>query len=255
MIRTDSFRALRLSLIITLAALSGVTEAANDDDSLAGDSTEAYPHISGEANVSGQHATGNTESTSLDLGAAMQIEYAVWRHSVELSAYQAEEDGNEIADRHRLAGQSDYRFSQRSYLFGRGSLERQRFGAFDRRASVSFGVGRRFVDTARVNLDLGIGAGRRYTDPVGSDRTEYETIGRASGELAWRYSDHGKLTQSLEVESGDTNTFTRSTTALKSRLVGALAWRISHTVEHNSKVPPGVEETDTFTSVGLSYSF
>lgn len=206
-------------------------------------------------NVGGRRVTGNTESTALDLSTRTQIEYVTWRHSLELSVYQAEEDGNVIVDRYRVAGRSDYKFSERTCLFVRGSFDRQRFGAFDRRLSTSVGVGRCFIEMEGVTLDLGVGVGRLATEPAKSDRIERESIVRTQGDFAWQFSASGNLIQSLEVESGESNTFTRSVTALKSRLVGALAWRISHTVEHNSDVPAGVENTDTLTSVGLSYSF
>ncbi len=117
------------------------------------------------------------------------------------------------------------------------------------------GLGRRVVQTPSTEFDLEAGLGRRVQHPAGSDRVQWDTIVRLRGLLDWSFSDNGAFSQELQVESGDLNTYAESVTSVKSKLVGALSLRLSYTVQHNTDVPVGTENTDKMTSVALEYAF
>jgi putative salt-induced outer membrane protein len=68
-------------------------------------------------------------------------------------------------------------------------------------------------------------------------------------------SETATFTQDLAVESGSTNTYMESKTALSARLVRNLALVASYTIKSNSEVPVGTEKTDTFTALSLEYAF
>jgi putative salt-induced outer membrane protein len=57
------------------------------------------------------------------------------------------------------------------------------------------------------------------------------------------------------VESGESNTYMESVTALAAKLVGSWSMKFSYTVKHNSEVTAGLENTDTYTAVGIEYGF
>lgn len=245
------------TVLAALMALLPATVAAQQQEAMSGESAGApqHPVISGNVSIGSIATSGNTESKSTTGDIEAAFEYEVWRHTLTLSVHRASEEGAETADRAAGSVQSDYKFSARSYLFAIGRYMRDEFGAFERRASVAAGVGRRFIDTDDVALDLEVGAGRRSQEPAGSNETETETIGRFRGDLEWRFTADSTFSQQLQVESGDSHTYSESVTAVSSRLVSDFSLRVAHTVQHNSDVPAGTETTDTITSISLQYAF
>ncbi|MDZ7829324.1 MAG: DUF481 domain-containing protein [Halofilum sp. (in: g-proteobacteria)] len=240
--------------LITFNVQAAEGDAAGAADSGAPVESE-LPEVSGTLGVGALSASGNTESRSVNVDVAAQVAYEVWRHKLQVSGYQASEDGTDTAERFKGSVQSDYRFSERSYLFANGSYESDKFGAFDRQASVSAGLGRRVLETPSLSLDLEAGAGHRVSEPDGTNDRDGEGIARLNGELAWDFSESGRFTQELEVISGSSNTATESISAVRSKLTGDLSWRLSHTIVHNSDVPSGTEKTDTFTALAVEYAF
>lgn len=246
--------------ILLLASLFAVSAHAAEDDGAVSDTAgepddATLPEVSGTLGAGVLSASGNTESQSVNIDAAAEIAYEIWRHKARFSGYQASEDGEDTAERFKGSVQSDYRFTERSYLFANASYESDKFGAFDRQASVSGGLGRRVLETESLELDLEAGLGYRESEPDGGNEREGESIGRLNGELAWQFAETGEFTQTLEVVSGSSNTSTESVSAVRSRLVADLSWRLSHTIIHNSDVPAGTEKTDTFTAIAIEYAF
>ena len=246
--------AIRLAVAMSVLAAAAAAHAA-DAPSAVEEGGSAEPEVSGTIALGVINASGNTESTSTNLDVDAEAIYARWSHNALFNAYAASEEGDTNAERYGAQLKSKYRFSERAYVFGLGRYESNRFGAYDRSRSLAFGLGRRFVDHDRFTLDLEVGAGRRELEPRESDETETETTGVLRGDAAWAFSKHGELSQTLEIEGGDVNTFSRSVSSLTSKLTEDLAWRLSYTVEHNSEVPADVEQTDTFTTVSLQYGF
>lgn len=214
-----------------------------------------YPQWSGSVGLGLFSASGNTESTSVNLDIEAGLEYERWRHALAVTAYAASEDGEDTAERYSGRLQSNYQLTERTYLFAAGRYETDRFGAFDRRASLTAGVGRRLVATDALELDAEAGAGYRVSEPDGTNERNGESVVSLRGDLAWRLSATSAFTQELEVISGSDNTATRSVTGLESDLTGDLALKVTYTVEHNSDVPADTENTDTFTAITLAYAF
>ncbi len=234
-------------------ALAATVSAAEPDEAAA--RAASNPALTGSVSLGAVATSGSTESEATNGAVDAVLEYAVWRHTLGLRAYRVSEDGETTAERYSGSWQSDYKFSQRSYSFANANYTRDRFGAFERSGSVSLGVGRRFIETDAVEFDAEVGAGRRYQQAQGSDDFNGEAIGRFQSDFLWRFSDTAQFTQSVAVESGDTNTTTESVTAIKSQLTGALAFRLSHTIEHSSDVPPGEASTDRITAASVEYAF
>ena len=248
----------RSALVVGLLLCPTTRTAIAADTELSGispDTDANGPEVSGTIAVGVINASGNTESTSTNLDLALDIVDERWRHNLLFNAYVASEQGETNAERYGTQLQSEYRITERTYVFGLGRYETNRFGLYDRRTSLSFGLGRRVVDREQLTLDLEAGVGHRESEPTGSAETETETTNVLRSDLTWAFSEHGELSSVLEVESGELNTASRSVTSLKSKLTEDLAWRLSYTVEHNSEVPAGIEQTDTLTTVSLQYGF
>lgn len=248
---------LAIPLLFAMSLVHAAEDAGADDaaEPVAEADAERYPEVSGNVSVGALATSGNTESESVNADAQVQLDYAVWRQSARATAYTASEGGATTGERYTASLQSDYKFSERSYLFANVRYMRDRFGAFERRTVASAGLGRRFVDTETVELDLEAGVGRREQEPADSGEETEETITRGYAGLRWAFSGNGRFSQTLEVESGDSNTYGESVSAVRSQLVGTLALRLSYTVQHNSDVPAETERTDTITAVSLEYDF
>lgn len=240
-------------MIVCLALIAHAATA--EESSETDDAEQPPPAISGTLGAGALVTSGNTERESLNINVDAEIAYELWRHKARFAGYQASEEGDTTAERYSNSVQSDYRFSERSYLFANVGYDSDQFGSYDRRVSVSVGLGRRFVDTDDVTLELEGGLGRRISEPDGGNRRERESIGRFHGELEWRLTETTRFTQELEIESGDSNTASESVSAIRSRLIGDLSWRLSHRMVHNSEVPADTEKTDTFTALVLEYAF
>lgn len=251
-----------LSLPLLLLPGTVVADEADDAGSVDDERTDAerveqpgYPQVSGNVGFGFTSASGNTESASTRLRASTKVEYVRWRHRFDVSGFRTEEGGETTADRRSGSAQSDLKISERSYLFANVNGERDRFGAFERRYSASLGVGRRLLDTTTMDLDLEVGAGRRYERAQDADETASETIGRFHGLYEWQFADNSSFLQDVAVEAGSDNTYTESETAVRSRLTDDLSWTLSYVVQHNSTVPQDRENTDSFTSLTLDYGF
>ena len=48
---------------------------------------------------------------------------------------------------------------------------------------------------------------------------------------------------------------TESVSAVAAKLVGTWSLKFSYTIKNNSDVTPGLENTDSFTAVGVEYTF
>jgi len=245
----------RILVGAALCALSLPLLAAEETPDAAATGADELPEVSGTLGAGALVASGNTESQSANIDLDATVAYEIWRHRFKLTGYQASEEGEDTAERYTASAQSDYRITSRSYLFVHADYLTDRFGAFDRRTSLTGGFGRRVLETATQALDLEAGAGRRVSEPDGTNDRNYENVVRLNGEFAWSFAESSGFTQSLEVEAGEDNTESESVTAIRSRLVQDLSWRLSHTVTHNSDVPAGTDRTDTFTAVAVEYAF
>lgn len=198
--------------------------------------------------------SGNTESSSLNAGFSAAYAKGKWLHSLEAAAINATEDEQTTAEAYALGWKSEYNLTDADYLFGRLNWRKDRFSGYDQQLSESLGYGRRLIDTGIHVLNAEIGVGARQSD-VADGTTENDAIMRAGLDYLWQFSETAQFTQVLAVESGSTNTYFESISALTARLVGDLALVASYTIKNNSDVPVGSEKTDTFTALSLEYSF
>ena len=198
--------------------------------------------------------TGNTEATNLNVRLLLGYEIKDWRHTINLVGHRASDAGGTTAERYVLTGKTDYKLSEVDYLFVTGQFERDRFAGIDRRTSEAVGYGRELLSSEvhKVTVEAGLGARQiEYTD----GRNENDAILRLGGGWLWTISETSEFSQRLIVETGDNNTYSESTTALKTNLIGSIYSSLSFTVKHNTTVPAGLESTDTYTALQLEYRF
>lgn len=210
----------------------------------------------GSATLGYLATSGNTDSTNANAALGIELQREVWGHNFDVAAVTASNDEVRTAEAYRADYKARRTFgeNERSYLFGTAGWRQDRFSAYDREVSQAVGYGRRLIDNAMHALNAEIGAGSRLAE-LRDGPEERDGIARGALDYTWTLSETSSFEQDLIVESGSTNTAIESVSALKARIVGALAVVLSYRVKRNSDVPVGVAARDTFTSISLEYGF
>ena len=198
--------------------------------------------------------TGNTETETIKAKGTVTKEVEKWRHTAEASGLKSEENEITTAEKYALGWQSDYKFSKHNYFLGSIDYEDDRFSGYDYRLTETVGYGHRTIDEKNLTLDLEIGPGARQSK-LDDGSSEDEFIIRGKGKLLWTISPSSKFSEVLKVDFGEDATVTISTSELTTKINTSLAMKVGYVYKHTSDVPPGVDKTDTETSITLVYSF
>lgn len=198
--------------------------------------------------------SGNTENTSYNGAAEVSYTRDKWTHSANASAIGAAESDTTTAEAYQAGWKSEYAFREHDFLFGLIDWRKDRFSGFDQQLSGTLGYGRRLIDTEKHMLSVEAGLGYRTSD-LADGTSDNSAIARGGLDYTWAFSETSEFGQALVVEAGPDNTFYESVSALRAKLLGDLALVLSFTVRHNSDVPVGNENTDTFTAISLEYAF
>lgn len=208
----------------------------------------------GEGEFGYVDTSGNTDTTNLKARLGLVNERDMWRHSAMLEALNTSDNEVTTAERYAASWQTDYKFAEFEYLFGRLQYETDKFSGYDYRTSEIFGYGRRVLHRDDMTLDLEAGPGARQSK-LETGESENEVILRLAGKYAWQITEQSRFTQDLSFDIGEDATISKSVTAVQASIVGNLSMKLSYSVENVSEVPPGVKKTDTETAATLVYSF
>jgi putative salt-induced outer membrane protein len=209
---------------------------------------------SGHADLGYSATGGNTDSQSLNAEFGLAYTEGSWQHKAQLEALRSSQDGDAEAERYQFGAKTEYSLNSLSYLFGSLDYEHDAFGGIRARTTAATGYGRRLLNTDQHKLSIEAGPGLRQLRRQDGER-EREAIARAALDYLWQLSPTSVLSQALLLETGQADTYTESVSALKLKIAGNLAAKLSYTVKHHSDVPVGLEKTDTYTLVALSYEF
>lgn len=253
----------RKILVVIAASLAAVQPAAADSiwgefDTIDPDAVpladEPDDVFAGRLQLGYLAASGNSETVNSNGNLVLGWELIDWRHSVAAAAIYAEDENETTAENYRFGYKADRKLDERNYVFGTASWEQDEFSGYESRLTEAVGYGRRILDTGTHTLELEIGVGARQTELITGEERD-ETIGRLAGDYLWKFGEYSQFSQIIVVESGEENTYTESVSSLTAQLVGELDLVLSYTIKRNSEVPLGLENTDTYTSVNVQYTF
>ena len=209
---------------------------------------------SGKVSLGFLSTSGNTDNTSLNSNAEVSYSHGDWVHTASAFAINASESNDTTAEAYGAGWKSERNLSEANFLFGQLDWRKDRFSGIPEQFSQTVGYGRRIFDTGTHLLNAEIGAGARQSeDTLGN--TESEFVIRSGGHYQWTFTETANFTIDLLVEHGESNTYLQSDFALRALLFGDLKMVASYTIKDNSDVPPGTEDTDTFTALSLEYAF
>jgi putative salt-induced outer membrane protein len=199
--------------------------------------------------------SGNSDTFSLNLALEFMYESETWRHRFGAGALKSENNGDTTADRYDLGAQSDYKFNEKSYLFGALRYDNDDFSAYEDQATAAFGYGRKVIDTEKHKLMLEAGVGYRTATVAATGEDEDGVIFRGLVDWIWQLTPSTSLGERFLIEAGSDNTFIQNDLGLTVAINSKFALNLAYQVRNNSDVPPGVDKTDTLTSANLVYSF
>lgn len=221
--------------------------------------------------------TGDTKSGDLKAGLDFDYEQGQWRSSLNFDVLVRkteteveQEDGStkdefETTDQKwTIVSQTNYTIEPngKNYIYGNASYEDNRFSSFDNQSSISLGWGRRWFETEKATLDADIGPGYKRdvlkeADDNG-EKTNDSLIVQAQALYKRKINEHVEFKQLLVAKyapkDGENSTY-KAESSITTKLIETLQLKFSFTLDHNTDVEEGKENTNTQTAVTLVYSF
>ena len=210
---------------------------------------------SGKGELGGVVARGNTETETINAKIDMTQELERWKHQAGFSMLRTVNDNVTSANRWELRGESDYKLTDRSYVFGALRYEDDEFTDYKYQATASLGYGYKFIDTDRTKLDGKIGAGYRFSELRLTGENANDAIARGQVHFSHQLTGTTAIVDKFLVEAGSDNTFLQNILSLEVKMTDALALGVSYEVRHNTDVLPGTEKTDQIFTANLVFGF
>jgi len=199
--------------------------------------------------------SGNTDTSSLNLALEFIYEKDKWRHTLGGTMLKSSKDGDTDADRWTARGQTDYKFSEKSYVFGSVRHDADKFAGYNPVTSFAAGYGRQLVDTEKQFLLGEIGAGYRLQKVADTGEKEDGAILRGRVDYRWTISESTQFGNLFLVEYGSDNTFFQNDTSLTVAINKAFGVKLGYQYRHNTKPPAGSDDTDQQFTTNLVYNF
>jgi len=210
---------------------------------------------SGKGELGFVSSSGNSDNRSLKLATEFIYESEKWRHRLSAGALNAESNNKKTANRYDFGAQSDYKLSEKSYVFGAVRYEKDDFSAYEDQTTAAAGYGRTVVDNEKHLLKLEAGLGYREANVAATGEKETGVVARGLLDWSWQLTPSTALGERFLVESGSDNTYMQNDLGLTVAINSRLAVNLGYQVRNNTDVSPGVDKTDTLTSANLVYHF
>ena len=213
-------------------------------------------------------ARGNARSENLNAKLAMAFEDDRWKHGYALSVLRAKgevvgdfdgdgtpEEAFELnANRYEFGASSALKVSERSYWVAALRYENDDFAPFEHQTTFSLGYGHSFIKDEDTTLTAEIGPGYRRSELAGNGGSQSEAIARGLLDFRHRLTGNTELFDTLLVEAGSDNTFVKNDFGVAVAMNESFALKAGIQLRHNTDVAPGLDKTDTLTTVNLVYN-
>ncbi len=217
--------------------------------------------LDSKGNSNAQSANGNIDVSRFD---------GPWKNDIYLAALYGKNNGIVSAERWEVREQTNYTFAGNLFAFGGLRYEHDLFDGFQYQASVTGGLGYKFIDSKSTTLSAQVGAGYRRLRPEiityntngdgdVTSRTPLdasgEAIGTAEVDFMHKFSPTTTLTNKLYTEAGSMNTMLQDQLQLAVKMTTKLALTVGYSVIDNTDPPPPLKKVDRLTTVNLQFSF
>jgi putative salt-induced outer membrane protein len=210
---------------------------------------------------------GNADSTSANAKLDLAKESGDWKNAAFLGFLYGKNASFATAQRVEAKWQTNYRLTDRMFWFGALHGEQDKFSGFAYQASVTTGVGYKFIDSESTKLTGTVGVGYRRLRPEDLLKSaDGEVISRIKGDaigdavatagvdFSHMLTKNTKVVDKFAVESGTNNTSVQNDLALQVNMTDALALSIGYGVRYNTDPPAGSKKSDQLTTINLVYN-
>ena len=208
----------------------------------------------GRAELAGYISTGNSETEGVSASLALLRDGLNWRQKIKLQTDYQRSLGVTSREHYLAAWEPNWKVDDRSYVYGAGQFESDRFLGYTQRYSASVGAGYSALKTSKLKLDLELGPAYRATSFTDGGN-ERSLAARGSVDFAWKFGKGLQLTQNAAAYVERYNSTVTGTTALNAKVLGPLSAQFSYNVQYESMPPEGRVTTDTISRAGLVYAF
>nr|WP_298720052.1 DUF481 domain-containing protein [uncultured Steroidobacter sp.] len=209
-------------------------------------------------------ASGNTNTETANARVNLKYETEKWKNTVGGAALYASDEEGKTANRWETFGELGWKFTERNFLFGAGRYEQDEFSGFEYQATLSGGVGRRFMDRPNTTMVGTIGAGYKFFETrdafdtetgalIEAGRSDSEVVFRGTLDFEHKFTATTSLINKFITEVGADNTFVENNINLQVKMTDVLALAVGYGVRHNSDPPAEFKQTDTLTTINLVY--
>jgi putative salt-induced outer membrane protein len=211
---------------------------------------------------------GNADAESINGALDMSRYDGAWKNEIYLGALYGKSSSVVSAERWETRLQSNYNFTTTLFGFGGLRYEHDLFDGFQYQASVTTGVGYKFIDSADTKLTGQVGVGYRRLRPEDIFKNEDgvvtarvlhdatgEAIGTAGLDFSHAFSKTTVFTNKFLIESGADNTMAHDELALTVKMSDKLALSVGYGITDNSSPPPTLKKLDTVATVNLVFAF
>lgn len=201
--------------------------------------------------------SGNTDTSSIGLGANMGYYDGLNGYDVQFSYQRSENEGTLDEDSLIYEAQYTRNFGSAYYGFAKlqGSIDSADVLAFDTSDNyLGAGVGYRIYDTSSVQWTVQGGVGYRVADLNGIDDFDEPAISLSSGYYN-QISDTVAITMDTDVIGSESDTVVYNDLGLNVSMTDTLALRTSLVTEYHTDPAAGRVDTDNNFGVSLVYNF
>lgn len=212
--------------------------------------------------LGGSIETGNSPTTTLvgkfNSILSVEADKQLWGYNFLLEGKRATAQKIETARFIKSDIEGQYLFSESVYSYAKVNFIYNAFDTYDRVARESIGLGWIVFRNDTHKWTLEAGPGSTHQRIAGSNVWQHQLIGHGESTYLLHLSKHADFSQIFQVDSGRLNTLLQSQTALRSKIMSALALQLSYDVNHYTVIPAGstnTKKTDTSTNVTVIYNF
>lgn len=209
----------------------------------------------GEVTLGISNKTGNTDNFDIELNGRAVRDGERWRQTFRTRIEYATKSNLVTEQSLLVEHQTDYKFSERSYMFGQIKFRNERFSGYDYRLSGVLGYGYSVVKSEKVLWNLEAAPGYRLNRIQDVATTEGELIVQGTSNFTWEWTESTKLTNVTRLSFGSDSSTLENDTALTMRISARLSGRIGYLIEHETNPPAGSQNTSTTSKLSLVYGF
>lgn len=211
--------------------------------------------FTGSISARGTATSGNTDTSTLGLGARFGFFDGVNGHEVKLSYSYLDAESDED-DLNRLLAGYDYTrdFSETFYGFGTAVVAYDEDDSFETDAFIGAGVGYRVFNTADIQWTVQAGPGYRYLETATGEEIDEAAL-TVSSNYYNKITEDVFVTNDTDVIASERDTYVTNDLGVTVAMSNALAMRTNLFTEYRTDPEPGFDDTDNTLGVSIVYSF